>query len=304
MKKSVPTVTVAASAFNEENNIIGFLKSVLEQKEDGFKLEKILVISDGSHDKTVVAGRSLDSKKIVVKAYRKREGKSSRLNDIYSELVSDILFQTDADVILSEPYVIAKLIKPIIKDKNVGMCSGNALPVKPTTLMEKAISTTREAYYPIKKTLRGGHNKLSVNGRILAYKKEFIKKIKIPSEVIGNDAFTYFSCLSMGYSYRYVDSAVVYFRSPMTLKDHIKQNTRFIAVPARLENYFPKELIKKEYNIPLLTLAYYLSKQFFKHPFLSTYIFFVNKYCSLRARFLHKNMDGKWEIASSTKIIN
>ena len=43
-----PSVTVAISALNEAQNIAAFLRSVLSQKEEGFVLEKIMVISDGS----------------------------------------------------------------------------------------------------------------------------------------------------------------------------------------------------------------------------------------------------------------
>lgn len=302
MKKLVkPTVTVAVCALNEEKNIAAFLKSVLSQKERGFSIKKIIVISDGSSDKTVQVAKSFKSKKISVIEHAVRKGKSARLNEIYSDLDSDILFQSDSDVILSGPHVIQNLIKPMINDIHVAMCSGEAIPFKPTSLMEKAVSLTRETYLPLKKTLRGGNNKFSVNGRVLAYRKELVKKIKVPEQIIGNDAFTYFSCLSFGYSYRYVETAVVRFRSPRTLKDQIKQNTRFVAVPAKLESYFPKDLIRREYQIPLLIRAYYMVKQFIKHPLLATYIFIINRYCDVRAKMMMDKINGKWEIASSTK---
>ena len=54
MKTHKPTVTVAISAYNEEGNINYFLKSVIKQKIKNFTLKKILVISDGSTDKTVM----------------------------------------------------------------------------------------------------------------------------------------------------------------------------------------------------------------------------------------------------------
>ena len=58
-----PRVTVAISAFNEERNIGAFLRSVLMQKEDGFELVRILVISDGSADGTAGVVRDLASPK-------------------------------------------------------------------------------------------------------------------------------------------------------------------------------------------------------------------------------------------------
>src|SRR3989304_6639199 len=100
------SVTVAISALNEAHNITAFLRSVLSQKEEGFVLEKILIISDGSTDQTAELARALNSDKIEVRKYGERIGKSSRLNEIYKDLRSDILVQSDADVVFSHPLVI------------------------------------------------------------------------------------------------------------------------------------------------------------------------------------------------------
>ena len=56
--EKLPTVTIATIACNEEANIKKFLESVLDQKEKGFKISTILVISDGSTDHTVKIAKS------------------------------------------------------------------------------------------------------------------------------------------------------------------------------------------------------------------------------------------------------
>lgn len=295
------TVTVAVSALNEESNIVAFIKSILAQKEDGFVLEKILVISDGSTDKTVKLAKSFKDKRIHVVEHRERKGKSTRLNEIYSFLNTEILVQSDADVVYAHRYVIRNLIKSIIKNDKVGMCGGRPLPIKATTFVEKAINCSFEAYEPLRRELRGGHNKLSADGRILAYRKDLVKKIKIPVNMTSNDVFTYFCALSLGYQYRHAPSAIVYFRSPQQLRDHIKQNTRFLAGPAKMSGYFGKELVSREYHIPLGMIIRNMAKQFIRHPILSTYILLINKYCTIRSRILLNSLTAKWEIAHSTK---
>lgn len=299
-----PSVTVAISALNEAHNITAFLRSVLSQKEKGFALDKILVISDGSTDKTAELARSLNSDKLEVREYGERIGKSSRLNEIYKDLQSDILVQSDADVILEHPLVIRDIILPIILDQKVGMCGGHPRPIKANTFTEKAVNCTFEAYAPFRKIIRGGNNVFSADGRLLAFRREFIKQVNVPENMIANDAFAYFSCLDKGFAYRYVKTAMVLFRSPQTLAEQIKQNTRFEAAPARMSKYFPEDLVKREYRIPFGIFLKSALKQIVRHPVLCGYIFFVNAYCRLRAFFVEKRLTAKWQMAYTTKHLN
>jgi poly-beta-1,6-N-acetyl-D-glucosamine synthase len=296
-----PTVTIAVSALNEEDNILPFLNSVIAQKEDGYILEKILVISDGSTDRTVEMANSINHPKLEVKVFNERTGKSKRLNDLYESLISDVLIQTDADVVFSHELLVRDLVQALMSDKAIGMCGGHPLPLPGQTSTEKAVNCTVMAYDEFRATLRGGNNVFSADGRILAYRKELVKKIKIPSDMIANDMFTYFSCLSLGYKYRYVATAVVHFRSPKTLADQVRQNTRFVAAPARMKQYFGEELVSRERNIPFTAFAKSTLKQFLRHPILCTYIILVNAYCRMKARKVGRSLSAKWDIAFSTK---
>lgn len=298
-----PSITVAISALNEAHNITAFLRSVLSQKEEGFVLDKILVISDGSTDKTAELARSLDSDKLEVREYGERIGKSSRLNEIYKDLQSDILVQSDADVVLEHPLVIRDIILPIVLDQKVGMCGGHPRPIKASTFTEKSVNCTFNAYEPFRSLVRGGNNVFSADGRLLAFRREFIKQVKVPEDMIANDAFTYFSCLDKGFAYRYVKTAVVLFRSPQTFTEQVKQNTRFEAAPARMSKYFPNKLVDQEYDIPFNIFLKSVFEQMVRHPILCGYIFLVNAYCRLKAFFTEKQLTAKWQMAHTTKIL-
>ncbi len=301
--QELPTVTVALSAYNEEKNILNFLKSVLKQNENNFRIDKIVVYSDGSDDKTEEVIESLKSKRIFVVSDKDRLGKSSRLNQIYQSLSSDFLVQSDADVIFSHPNVIENLIKPLIDDNSVGMCGGNPCPTEGKTFIERAVNCTFSAYLDLRKTVRGGNNVFSVDGRLLAFRKSLVKKIKVPSTMIANDRYTYFCCLREKFTYKFVESAVVLFKSPNNLTDQIRQNTRFLAAKIRMTNFFPEALVKKEQSIPFNKLLITYSKQFFTHPIMCLFIFFVNRYCQIAAIFKERKMTAKWSIAVSTKIL-
>lgn len=298
-----PRVTVAVVAHNEAGNIRPFLLSVLHQRGIGFQLEKVLVYSDGSTDETVSIVNSLKCPKIRLIARSRRIGKSSRLNRIYRSNASDILVQSDADVVFAHPLVVHDLIQPLITDPHVLMCGGNPTPIAGRTFTEKAVNCTTQAFEQFRQRVRGGNNVFSADGRLLAFRREFAQKIEIPSSMIANDMFAYFSCLTAEGEYRYASTAVVYFRSPQTLMDHIRQNTRFLAARRRMEQYFPKHLVDDELRIPLNLTIKTLMKQFFRHPVLTSYIFLVNRFCAFRAKLVEHTLDARWPLAQSTKLL-
>jgi glycosyltransferase involved in cell wall biosynthesis len=198
LTKSVPTVTIAICALNEAANIGPVLESIKNQKIVGFKLEKVLLISDGSTDDTVKIAKSLGVPKLVIKDYKKRLGKSTRLNEIYGKhgVTSDIVVQPDADVILAHPYVLRDVVKPFMEGKHVGMTGGNPYPLPAETFTEKAVNCTLEVYIPFRKILNKGNNILSATGRLLAVRREVFENIVVPRDTIANDGYVYFCTIT------------------------------------------------------------------------------------------------------------
>jgi len=303
-KNTIPSVTIAVSAYNEGRNIKKFLESILMQKEEGFVLDAIWVYSDGSTDKTVEMARSLKSKKIKIIDDKKRLGKSTRLNDIYKKVESDYLVQSDADVIFSHEYVVRDIIQPLIENSKVGMCGGNPMGLPPSTFWEKAVRVACDPYQDFRAEVRGGNNVFSAVGQILAYRKEFLKSITVPTDMITNDLYTYFCCLTHGWKYRYVKSAVVFFQSPKRLRDLLRQNTRFHSGHIRMFEYFKSELVKKETSIPRYARYKSLLKQFIKYPVHASVYFIVNIYAKINAINSGRKLNAKWQIAITTKNLN
>lgn len=293
----IPTVTVATTALNEEKTITPFLESVLMQKEVLFKLKKILVVSDGSTDNTVKTVHALKNKKIEIKDFRTRMGKPARLNYIYKHLDTDILVQCDSDVILGNDLAISNIVKALVSSKNTMLSGGNAQPFIATTVLERAIHCTHRAY----SRLRKYSNSLTVTGCLMASKREFISKITIPNNIVGDDIYIYFSCLSRGFTYKYAKNALVYFSTPKTVADQLKQNARFLVSPTKMTKYFPLELVKKEDWLPATEVIKSFLYEFIRHPLLCSYIMTINLYCRLIAFAQSPSFNAKWSVASSTK---
>lgn len=299
----LPTISVAVCAYNEEGNIYRFLSSVLGQDQTGFILKEIIVVTDGCTDKTVEIVRSLQKKHSIIKITesKTRVGKSTHLNDIYKRVLSDYLVQSDADVVFSHTHVIRDMIMPLQKDRRVGMCGGNPTPLPASTFWEHVASVAFEPYQAFRSTVRGGDNALSAVGQILAYRRELLRTIHIPSDMVTNDLFTYFCCLSTHWNYKYVASGIVYFQSPKALRDIIKQNTRFKTGHNRMYTYFPKQMVDYEMSIPRLAYVRAIVGQLLKHPIYSILYYTINLCSKIRANRIGATLTAAWPIATTTK---
>ena len=301
MSKNKPTVTIAVCAYNEEQNIASFLKSVLAQVQTHFVIKKVLVISDGSDDHTVKIASSVKSSLVEVWNFKNRLGKSSRLNQLNSSIATDYLVQSDADVVFGNRYAVWHLLRPLQVNSKAVMSGGNPTPLPALSFVEQAVNVTTDTYRIFRKNVRGGNNVFSADGRLLGFKKVFVQRLRIPKTMIANDAFAYFSCLSLGFTYKFAAKSIVYYRSPRTISDHIKQNTRFMAAPLRMKKYFDPQLIKNEYEVPQKLYLKETLLQFSKYPAHCLFIFFLNRFCSIKASLTERDLNAKWPIAISSK---
>jgi|SRR3989344_6274274 len=304
MKNYLTTVTVGLAAYNEEANIANLLNSVLSQKEDGFILKQIIINSDGSSDDTVKIIRSFKNRKVKVIVNEDRRGQPYRMNQIYQIFDSDYLIQTDADTLFGHESVIKNLVEAFKSNKKVAMCGGNVIPLTPKNFIQKGVYYSTHIYKTFADNIRDGNNIFTVHGPLMAFKKGFIKSIDLPTDVIANDKYLYLTCVSKGYNFQYVKKAIVYYGLPLTLKDQIKQNTRFKVAKKLLARYFSSEFLEKEYKRPQKTVLKLFIKEFIKHPTSIVYVFFINRYCKILAvRQERKMANILWDKLERTKVV-
>jgi len=299
------TISIGIVAYNEEQNITHLLDSIRAQTEKNYTIKEILICSDGSTDTTVKKIREFRDNRIKLIIGKKRIGKSHYLNLIFRIAVSPVIVLFDADVVLASKQTIENLIYPLVKDTHIGLVGGNPQPVNGTTFIENAVNASFRAYDPLRTKLRGGNNIWGCDGRILALSKKLTRSLRIPEKIFANDAFLYFSAVTSGYEFRHVRSAKVWFRSPATLTDQIRQNRRFVSAHYLLERIFGS-VVPSAYAAPKRLLYQLMFTQFVKMPVHTLAIFFINLYCKFKAREGARSINAKWPIAVSTKggIIN
>jgi cellulose synthase/poly-beta-1,6-N-acetylglucosamine synthase-like glycosyltransferase len=295
-------VSVGISAFNEEGNIKNVLEDILSQKQNNWELSEILLQCDGCKDNTAQVAQSINVNLIKVSEHKQRKGVIFRVNQVLKSFSGDILVLFDADVRLKDRNVINYLIEKFINNSDVMLVGGNSKNYPPKSFFQKAIYTSYEVYYKSREEIKGGHNVFGCTGACLALREEFAKRVIVPIDVVSEDTFFYFSCLSLGYKFRLAKRAVVYFKLAGNLKDFLKQVFRSHpeSVSIIYKKYFG-DLIDKEYKRPLGFYLKTILQIFLKNPIGTTYMILLKIFCKPFYSFFSKKYKLEWFTAVSTK---
>ncbi|MEK7643430.1 MAG: glycosyltransferase family 2 protein [Patescibacteria group bacterium] len=300
MNKNLFTLSIGIPAYNEEANIKRLLSALLGQKEEGFVLKEVIVISDGSSDKTVVEARSITSDKIFVVDNKDRKGQAERQNDILKLFQGDILVLLNADVLPTNEYFLREIVKPFYTNENIGIVGAALSPQMGGTFFERVMSFGFYFRENIFLNMNNRDNLYLCRGAARAFSKEFTSTLKWPVDVVGEDVYSYLRCRSQEYSFSYQKSAVVMFRSPDNFFDYLKQSQRFVHSKIVFSQYFSEAFIDEQFRVPLVLKLKFTISTFVSHPIYFLYYCFA----MLLTRLLPVNVQStrsKWDIARSSK---
>lgn len=299
MKKST-NITIGISAYNEENNIKNILRALLSQKKDSWTLEKIIVNCDGCTDNTVKKIEELNVAKIQIIDNKERKGKAQRIGEIFNLLTSEILVLFDADITLKDTNVINNLLSGF-NSPDVALVGGNTKPLSPDGFFEKSVYSTFIVFEQSRLAMKNGNNVFGCTGGCMALTKQFAKAIKFPT-IMTEDDFIYFSCLKLGYTFKYVQDARAYYKLPKNIKDYLRQNFRSNphAIILNLQDYFGT-VVEQEYTRPRSFYFKSILKAFLTYPLETMYICFINLICLPFFPLIAKQFKLEWFTAQSTK---
>ena len=277
--KNKLTVTIGIPAFNEEANVGKLLQNLLLQRENGFIIEKIIVVSDGSTDQTVKMVQKVKDKRICLVEEKIRKGSSNRQEQIIRQCTSDVLLFLDADVLPKTKDFVKKIIQPILDNKFVGLVSAKILPAKPKNYFESMVVFSHKLKLSMDKDLQGNNEVYLCHGPARALSKRLYQTLHFPN-TIGDDAYCYFECKKRGFKFVYKADAVVLYRAPGDLMGQIRQSTRFYECKLALQKYFDKEILEREYHISKWILVKTAIRGLFNDPIrasIYTLMLFVSK---------------------------
>lgn len=300
MKKKKMTVSIGIPAYNEEANIKWLLESLLRQRQIGFSLKKILIVSDGSIDGTNNIVRSFKDKKINLIVNEQRKGQVYAQNLIFSSVKTDLVVIMEADTLPVSNKYLSKLIRPIIRNPLVSLVQGSTQSLKPHTLIEKTLHYQLLIY-----------RKFSINNRIdehwfcsgrggRAFAKSVFKNLSWPKD-LPEDVYALLWCKQKKLLTAFEESAICSFRLPQTFNDLLKERQKINSGKLSLKNYFLSNYLKKFYQIPKFLIGKMFLYFFVTKP--SYCLFYLLLIVRIRFNILDKKFADFWPTTHSTKLL-
>ncbi len=301
MEQRKPTVSVGVPAYNEAANIGYLLSDLLSQKQDSFILKEILVLSDGSTDRTEDIVRSFGDGRIRILADQKREGKIKRLNELFDIFSGDILVQFDADVRLREASVIEEMVKPFLADAQTALVCGNHTPSEPKGFIERAAVFGVQVWDDALDMLGERDGRYRCTGQIRAFSRKFLEQFSFPLDIgSGEDTYSFYYAKVNNFKVVFARNALVYHRLPTTLKDYTRQMSRFIYAKDQMGQYFTKEQCAKyETMTATIRIKALLKNVFTSSPL--TVIGFLILHIAPRVAVLTYEHKRVWDVAKTSK---
>jgi hypothetical protein len=130
-----------------------------------------------------------------------------------------------------------------------------------------------------------------------------VREFSFPEKVMNGDAFFYFENKKKGGKFIFAEKSIVYNKSPLTLKEHFNQSSRFQTSKKELKNYIEPRRLKEEYKIPVGIFLDELLRKLFQHPFRSIAYLGVSLYTRLKPRKTAKIINPIWKADKTTKRI-
>lgn len=231
--------SIGIMAYNEEANIGNLLKELLEQKLSFVK--EIIVVNDGSTDKTVEIVKRFDSKVKLINLER-RGGKVNAINHFLKIAKSEILILESADTVPCKD-AIKKLFEEF-KDPKVGITGAHIVPLNKGNGFANFFGNF---IYKLHHEIALKHPKF---GELIAF-RNVIKEL--PMTAVDEE------CLAMTvkekkYEFRYCPNAIVHNKQPTSIKDLIIQRRRIHAGHMELNtrSYTPSTYKLKNIMIALI----------------------------------------------------
>jgi cellulose synthase/poly-beta-1,6-N-acetylglucosamine synthase-like glycosyltransferase len=246
MKNWEPFVSIIIPAYNEEDCLRKTVESAASLEYPKGKFE-ILIINDGSRDKTEKIGRELEKEFSNVLFFSKENGgKGSALNFGIKRAKGEIIISFDSDSFVRSDAL--KNLLPYFTDKKV-MCVTPAMKVyKPRRTLQRVQAMEYDLGIFLRKVFSNMDSIHVTPGPFSAYRKVFFEKHGGYDEKnITEDMEIAMRIQSLNYKIKNSPKSVVYTIAPKSLFDTTRQRKRwYYGMIFNLSKY--KSIFGKKYG--------------------------------------------------------
>ncbi|MEK6882151.1 MAG: glycosyltransferase [Nanoarchaeota archaeon] len=219
------SLSVLIPAYNEEDSIRGTVESVLNS--DYKDIIEIIIINDGSNDKTLKIAKELEKRYRKVRVLdKKNSGKADSLNQAIKIAKGELIAVVDADS-YPEKHSISSMVG-FFHEKNVGAVTTRVL-VKNKDSFIRVLQGVEYKLIAFTRKLLGFLDAIYVTpGPLALYKKSALEHIDgFDTKNMTEDIEATWHLVSEGYKIRMSFASRVFTVAPNTFKKWFKQRIRW-----------------------------------------------------------------------------
>lgn len=217
-------VSIVVAAYNEERNIAGLLRSILDQQLAAAELREIVVVASGCTDAThaEVERVARTDRRIRLLVQTARLGKVAAINAYLLERDPrcEVVVVCSADVCL-HPGCLERLIEPFAAEPGLGMTGGRPIP---NNQREALLGEMVHLLWELHHQRACQAPKL---GEIVAIRGRILQPLTSGSPV--DEASAEALVEASGHTLRYVPDALVTNHGPENLREYFEQRRRINA---------------------------------------------------------------------------
>jgi len=257
-----PSITFLVPAYNEEENIENTIRSLIKVEYPKNK-KKIIIINDGSKDKTLEIAKRLEEEfEEVFVLNKSNSGKANSLNEALKIVNTELIAVTDADS-YPNPDSVKKMVG-YFDDEKVCAVTSRVLVKNKKNLLGRFQVMDYSIIAWTRKLLDFVDSVYVTNGPLSIYRTEKTKEIGgfDPNNLTEDIEITW-HFLSLGYKTRMSYSSIVYTSVPEKLRGWINQRVRWNLGGIQTIKKYYKSMFKNPENLFGYFVIPYVASSFF-----------------------------------------
>ncbi len=267
-----PSVSLIIAAYNEEKYIGEKIANSLSQNYPRGQFQ-IIVISDGSSDKTLEIATDFKDDRLVVIEVAERMGKANALNQGLAVATGDIIVFTDANVFF-EPESIQVLVKHFSNE-----CCGAVSGRVELVAMNDGEPLGEGAYMKYERFIQKCESKINtmvgVDGGMFAIRKRLINEV--PINIILDDFYLAMKVLASKSKITYESNALAKEWVPASVAQEFRRKVRIAAGGFQVLRHI--EFLRRPFS-NIVATTFFISHKLFRwlSPFFMMALLASNAY--------------------------